>query len=593
MVPDVSTGSHTAGLLYYLFGPGRRDEHTDPHIVAAWDMTGAPDPGRDPNATITRLADRLDLHARLRANETGKMPAKHVWHCPVRTAPGDRYLTDTEWAQVARRIVAATGIAPDGDDMACRWIAVRHADDHIHIAAVSVRADGRRARTNRDGWRAQKECREIEKEYGLRQLKSGDLTAPKTPTSAEQAKAERMGKTVTSREWLRDQAYGVLAAVRTEEEYFDVLGTLGIQVKKRLGTQTGEVTGYSLAAPGDTNTAGEPIYFSGSKLAPDLSIVRIRETLTHPVPGPAKRPPSQDLWRQADNALRETTTVLDGTDDDAAAQAQLAALSTLLHTAALTAPPASRAELKAAATAFNRARRSAIRADHQKATALRDAAKDLIYASSDAGGFAVAVLFALIHTAAAAARWYEQRGYEQQAAAAQQTVLHLRAGYQQAAAPVLADLTRRAPRPQTAQRFKTTVRQAIPDHADRILTDPAWPALATTLAQAETAGHHLPTLLREAAAERELDTAHSPAEVLTWRITTTPNRRAQAAQARSATAGASPGSPGASPPLPTAAPKPPKPAVPRLEPAQAHRDMYRRRARPPRLTEGASGGRRR
>ncbi|MEV6005810.1 mobilization protein [Streptomyces sp. NPDC051976] len=536
MVPDVSTGSRTAGLLYYLFGPGRRDEHTDAHIVAAWDPAGAPDPGRDADATITQLADRLDLHVRLRAKETGKMPTKHVWHCPVRTAPGDRYLTDAEWADVARRIVAATGIAPDGDDLACRWIAVRHADDHIHIAAVSVRADGRRARTNRDGMRAQAECRLIEKEYGLRQLKSGDMTAPKTPTSAEQAKAERMGNSVTSRQWLRDQAYGVLAAVRTEEEYFDVLGSLGIKVNKRLGPQTGQVTGYSLAAPGDTNTAGEPVYFGGSKLAPDLSLNRIRETLAHPVPRPAKkhRPRPEDIWRQADQALRQAATVLDG-DDDAAAQAHLSAFSAFLHNTALAAPRGSRAELKAAAADFNRARRSAIRADHQKASALRDAAKDLIYASSDAGGLAVAVLFALVHTAAAAARWYEQRGYEQQAAAAQQTIIHLSTGYQQAAAPVLADLTRRTPRPQAAQRFETIVRQAIPDHAGRVLADRAWPALTTTLAQAETAGHDIPSLLRQAAAARELDTAHSPAEVLNWRLTTTPDRRVAAAQARSAT----------------------------------------------------------
>ncbi|MGV9553434.1 relaxase/mobilization nuclease domain-containing protein, partial [Streptomyces ardesiacus] len=59
MVPDVSTGSDTRGLIVYLFGPGRRDEHTDPHIVAAWDMVGAPDPGRDPAATYTQLAKRL------------------------------------------------------------------------------------------------------------------------------------------------------------------------------------------------------------------------------------------------------------------------------------------------------------------------------------------------------------------------------------------------------------------------------------------------------------------------------------------------------------------------------------------------------
>ncbi|GAB2815379.1 hypothetical protein GCM10027091_53930 [Streptomyces daliensis] len=139
VVPDVSTGSSTRGLIRYLFGPGQRDEHTDPHIVAAWDMNGAPDPGRDPEATFPPLAKRLDHHVDLRTRELGTRPPRHVWHCPVRTAPGDRYLTDAEWAQVARRIMAAAGIAPEGDEKACRWIAVRHADDHIHILATTVR----------------------------------------------------------------------------------------------------------------------------------------------------------------------------------------------------------------------------------------------------------------------------------------------------------------------------------------------------------------------------------------------------------------------------------------------------------------------
>jgi hypothetical protein len=173
-----------------------------------------------------------------------------VWHCPVRTAPGDRYLTDAEWAEVARRIVAATGIAPDGDEMACRWVAVRHADDHIHGAAVSVRADGRRARTNRDGQRAQAECRLIEQEYGMRELKPGDMTAPKTPTSTEQAKATRAGRTITSRAWLRDQAYAVLAAVRTEQEYFDVSARSASRSTSASGPTRGRSPATASAATG-------------------------------------------------------------------------------------------------------------------------------------------------------------------------------------------------------------------------------------------------------------------------------------------------------------------------------------------------------
>jgi hypothetical protein len=38
VIGKISTprGEHVQPLLYYLFGPGRREEHTDPHIVAGW-----------------------------------------------------------------------------------------------------------------------------------------------------------------------------------------------------------------------------------------------------------------------------------------------------------------------------------------------------------------------------------------------------------------------------------------------------------------------------------------------------------------------------------------------------------------------------
>ena len=38
VIGKISTprGEHVQPLLYYLFGPGRREEHTDPHLVAGW-----------------------------------------------------------------------------------------------------------------------------------------------------------------------------------------------------------------------------------------------------------------------------------------------------------------------------------------------------------------------------------------------------------------------------------------------------------------------------------------------------------------------------------------------------------------------------
>lgn len=523
MVPDVSTGSYTRGLLGYLYRTGRFENHTDPHIVAAWDMAGASDPGRDPDATLAALARRLDAHVRLRARERGgTLPPKHVWHRPVRTAPGDRHLTDAEWAEVARRIVTATGIAPDGDDEACRWIAVRHAEDHIHIVATTVRADGRRPRTHGDGRRAQAACRQIEKDFGLRRLKPGDISAPKTPTSAEQAKDTRQGRTTTAREWLREQAYRVLATSRTEDEFFSTLETLGIKVNKRIGPNTGDVIGYSLAAPDDTNTHGEAVFYGGSKLAPDLSINRIRERLTAHRAGTAA--PSQHPIREAETVLRDTLTVLHAADD-ATAQAHLAAFGELLHTTTLAATGPTRIEIATAARVFNRATSSAIRAHHQNAARLRTAAKDLLYeigSGKDGAAFA-ALLSTAILVAIAAANWHSNRRHQQQAAAAHQALVTLQSAYDRASQPYVTDLTARTPHAHAIHRYEDAVRSSLPDHADRILADPAWPALAATLAHAP--GHSLYSLLGVAAGQRELGTAHSPAQVLIWRVNRSVNLR--------------------------------------------------------------------
>jgi hypothetical protein len=264
VVPDISTGSRTYGLLNYLYGPGRRDEHTTPPFVASWMPGLAPDPGGDSAATLKQLTDGLDLP--VLALPKNRRPARHVWHCPVRTAPGDRNLSDAEWAAVTRRIVHATGIAEYGDDKACRWIAVRHADDHVHLVATLVREDGRRPRRHEDGIRTQAECRKIEAEFGLQILNGGDRTAAQRPTSAERSKAERSGRSETPRETLRESVRHALAGAASEEEFFHRLAEAGLRVEQRIAP-SGDTLGYKVALPGDRNRDGEPVWFSGSKLA--------------------------------------------------------------------------------------------------------------------------------------------------------------------------------------------------------------------------------------------------------------------------------------------------------------------------------------
>lgn len=133
--------------------------------------------------------------------------------------------------------------------------------------------------------------------------------------------------------------------------------------------------GYSLAASGDSNAAGEPVWYGGSKLAPDLSINRLRERL--PDQEEADRPryvadPAAPWRHTTTTAIHAARTVLDSVDD-AAAQGHLAAFGDALYDIASATTGPHRAELRAAAMAFNRARRSATRADHEAATALRKA----------------------------------------------------------------------------------------------------------------------------------------------------------------------------------------------------------------------------
>ncbi|MCX4751226.1 relaxase/mobilization nuclease domain-containing protein [Kitasatospora sp. NBC_01287] len=529
MIPKIRIGTDRSfPLVNYLFGPGKHEEHTNQHLVASWNDY-APDPGPNPEShQVAKLADQLDQPVKALGD---RAPAKKIWHCSVRTAPEDRQLDDTEWAAIARRIVHATGIAPEGDTAACRWVAVRHAPDHIHIAATLVRQDGRLANLSFDRPKAQAEARRIEKDYGLRQLTPGDGTAAQTPTSQERWKAERTGRTETPRETLRRAVRQAVAGAATEQEFLTRLREAGLRVKLR-HAPSGDVLGYNVALPGDRNANQEPIWFSGSKLGLDLSLPRIRRRLADgPANTPSPRPsePRTDRSaparsrREAAAVAERAVAVLDEGDDEAGAQ--LVGAGELLDALAQTSPATTRAELRDAARAFERATRSHVRAENADIRALRSAARGIVHAGGalgrgEDGGTTAMVVSTLVLVALAAARWHSARGHAQQAAASRETADHLRAAYQQAATTpmrAIRDNGRALPEPER-RRHEATIRAAIGEPYDQRGTSRKHDALAATLAEAEKAGLDPKALLEEATSWRELDTARDTTDVLVWRI---------------------------------------------------------------------------
>lgn len=278
MIGKVVRGSHVGGLVRYLFGPGRANEHVNPRVVGAWDEPAAV----EPPTTARGKRDFRPLIAKLTTPLAGvETRGKCVWHCSLRSAPGDRSLSDDEWADVAAEVMDRTGLAPRGDDGACRWVAVRHADDHVHLVATLARQDGRPATARNDFYRVGEACRTVEQRYGLAITAGRDRTAACRTTRAEAEKAKRLAKPALAREVLRLEVQTAAGGAGNEEEFFARLDTAGVMVGKRMSENTpGQVTGYKVALPGALGglhtTDGQPIWYGGGKLAPDLSLPKLR-----------------------------------------------------------------------------------------------------------------------------------------------------------------------------------------------------------------------------------------------------------------------------------------------------------------------------
>ncbi|TDD71118.1 relaxase/mobilization nuclease domain-containing protein [Actinomadura rubrisoli] len=276
MIGKVMRGKRVQGLIRYLYGPGRRNEHRDPRIVAGFDVPAALEPPQGPDGK--RDFRRLDALMQQPLELLGERNhPKPVWHVAVRAHPDDPVLTDRQWADVAAEIMDETGLAPSGDDEAVRWFAVRHADDHIHIVATLARQDGTRPKVWNDGYRIRAACQKVEDRYGLRRTAPADRTAARRPKRGENEKAARAGRVEPVRSLLRRHVTTAAAGARTEAEFFAALGAEGVLVHKRESSRiAGQVTGYAVALPDDLNSSGRPVWFGGGKLASDLTLPQLR-----------------------------------------------------------------------------------------------------------------------------------------------------------------------------------------------------------------------------------------------------------------------------------------------------------------------------
>jgi hypothetical protein len=219
----------------------------------------------------------------------GEMAAGYVWHCSLSIKGG--HLADEQWSGAAHDMVRALGFDGADGKAPCRWIAVRHGtsangNDHIHIAVNLIREDGTKASTWNDRRKAGRICTDLEDRFGLPRVQ-GRLTGRTLP---EPSRADReLSAKAGTPEPLRislERKVRACAAVATSEDHFTQLAKQrGLLVRPRYAADTMTVVGYAFAdGTARRTTAGTPIWFGGGKLAPDLTVTKLRErwqTTTH------------------------------------------------------------------------------------------------------------------------------------------------------------------------------------------------------------------------------------------------------------------------------------------------------------------------
>ncbi|GAB2471220.1 relaxase/mobilization nuclease domain-containing protein [Xylanimonas ulmi] len=287
-MPNVTRGTRMAGLLAYLVGPGRANEHTEPHLVAGdAPMLSWHDDNELDHDSAMAIAAYLD---RPRTAYDVEVTGGHVWHCSLSLRAEEGLLPDEQWAAIASDFTTAMGFDDnDGTKAPCRWVAVRHGvskagNDHIHLVVNLVREDGTRASVHRDFVRAQRAARDLEQRYGLEELES--VVAQRSTRGYKPAEREAhvrrsdaagrgSASTLGPRERLALKVRAAATASLDEAEFVRRLRREGVLVRARYADHgTDVVTGFSVA---QRPRRGErPIWYGGLSLARDLTLPRLR-----------------------------------------------------------------------------------------------------------------------------------------------------------------------------------------------------------------------------------------------------------------------------------------------------------------------------
>jgi len=286
------SGGRVRGLVEYLFGPGRADEHTDPYVIAGYDPILVGDRGDTPLGR-KMLAAELDF---TRAQLRPEVKAKFVWHGVISVDTDDGHLSAEQWDDIATTVTDHLGFNTDSET-SVRWIAVHHGDsaggnDHIHLVANLINDDGRKHKFIRPPGVMMGEVRkDLELKHGLKLVGHDQGNGLGTYSQAESRRAGEQRQSTAAEEAVPVQSVtaaepetvrlerrvrAAASAATDESDFLHHLQEQGVAVRPRFATgDRATVVGMSVALPiGDGQTL---IWHGGGRLAKDLTLPAIRK----------------------------------------------------------------------------------------------------------------------------------------------------------------------------------------------------------------------------------------------------------------------------------------------------------------------------
>lgn len=316
MIAKITHGRSASQALAYDHGPGRADEHVNPHRVAGNIA------GRDWRVRAHTMQRFVSAHQNAKGRDgqnrargqdrTAAKGERGVYRVALANPNTDRVLSNQEWRQIADKFVTRFS-GKETAEMG-PWEATRHDAHHIHLTISKYGYDGSRMSESHDYRRVAQICRELEAEHGLTNAAqrsgrgSGRVRADKE--HAARAQAAGRGEPPKDRDWLRDTVGRVLK----DGGGIDELRAAGVEVKLNQAS-TGRVSGISYARARDGNDqqqrgqdhepeSSAQIWFKGSQLGKAYSWNQVGEHLNQqPVPQQANQPaPPQ---QQPDNARQD------------------------------------------------------------------------------------------------------------------------------------------------------------------------------------------------------------------------------------------------------------------------------------------------